>query len=143
MCPANEIRTIIAGTTAIWRRFILNKAIIIIILLAKSLTPCWETSLPRIASDVLVHPHHIHQLDVQVDCLGRCPSKEHENKVVQESRDQATQPGDGGDVSSNEEEEVETEESKAEVEDDLPMDHGESYEGSWERVNIEVEGIYK
>ena len=41
---------------------------------------------------------------------------------MQESRDQATQPGDGGDVSSNEEEEVETEESKAEVEDDLPME---------------------
>ena len=41
---------------------------------------------------------------------------------MQESRDQATQPGDGGDVSSNEEEEVETEESKAEVEDDLPVE---------------------
>ena len=62
----------------------------------------------HIASDVLVHPHHLHQLDVQVDCLGRCPGKEHENEEVQESRDQATQPGNGGDVSSNEEKEVET-----------------------------------
>ena len=41
---------------------------------------------------------------------------------MQESRDQATQPWDGGDVSSNEEKEVETEESKAEVEDDLPVE---------------------
>ena len=98
-------------------------------MLAKSLTPCWETSLPRIASDVLVHPHHLHQLDVQVDCFGRCPGKEHENEVVQESRDQATQPGDGGDVSSNEEEEVETEESKAEVEDDLPMERATEVPG--------------
>ena len=41
---------------------------------------------------------------------------------MQESRDQATQPGDCGDVSSNEEEEVETEESKADIDDDQPME---------------------
>ena len=48
---------------------------------------------------------------------------------MQESRDQTTQPGDGGDMSSNEEEEVETEESKAEVEDDLPMERATKVPG--------------
>ena len=57
---------------------------------------------------------------------------------MQESRDQATQPGDGGDVSSNEEEEVETEESKTDIEDDLPMEGVTEVPGR--RGNAEIIG---